>query len=175
MANTETVTKEKSKIQKFLTKFGVFAIILLIVFLLGLVPMWMSLRTANAEHEITKKELIKEQLVNSLTVGIIDARRGEYETARQDASDFFSKLRTEIEKENESAYSEGQINSLKSIFSERDAMITLLAQRDQASVEKLTEIYLKYQKAVGNERPATAGKDSDSEAEPSNNDNSNSE
>jgi hypothetical protein len=135
--------------------------------------MWMSLRTANAEHEVTKKELVKEQITNSLTTGIIDARRGEYEAARQEASDFYSKLRAEIEKEKDSAYSEGQINNLKPVFDNRDGMITLLAQRDQASVERLTDIYLKYQQAVGNQRPTNANTDSNSEVMPTNTDNSN--
>ena len=162
MTKTETVSAGKSKFQKIAIKFGIFAVVLLLVFSLGFVPMWINARTVRAEHEVTKKELVKEEVLNSLMVGIIDARRGEYEGARQDTSDFFSKLRTEIEKENESAYSEGQINNLKSIFENRDAMITLLAQRDQASVDRLTDVYLRYQKAVGNERPVAANKDSES-------------
>ncbi|MGI8884499.1 MAG: hypothetical protein ACR2IA_09685 [Pyrinomonadaceae bacterium] len=168
MANTETVIEEKNGFQKFITKFGIFAVVLVIVFLLGFIPMWMSLRTANAEHEVTKKELTKEQITNSLTTGIIDARRGEYEAARQEASDFYSKLRAEIEKEKDSAYSEGQIGNLKTIFDNRDAMITLLAQRDQASVERLTDIYLKYQQAVGNARPETENKPVEANIENSN-------
>ncbi|MDQ3635268.1 MAG: hypothetical protein M3405_12295 [Acidobacteriota bacterium] len=168
MDNTEAVTEEKGKVRNFITKFGIFAVVLLIVFLLGFVPMWMNLRTANAEHEVTKKALVKEEILNSLTTGIIDARRGEYEPARQDASDFFSKLRAEIEKEKESAYSAEQIGNLKNIFDNRDAMITLLAQRDQASVERLTDVYLKYQQAVGNARPETENKPSEANVEPAN-------
>ncbi len=159
MANTAAVSEDKSKAQSVAVKFGIYALILLVVFLLGFIPMWLSANNAKAEHEVTKKLLVKEEITNSLTTGIIDARRGEYESARQDASDFYSKLRMEIEKEKESAYTEEQIKNLKNIFDNRDAMITLLAQRDQASVERLTDVYLNYQQAVGEARPATENKD----------------
>jgi hemerythrin-like domain-containing protein len=37
---------------------------------------------------------------------------------------------------------------LKTIFDNRDSTITMLAQRDQASTERLTDIYVTYQQSV---------------------------
>ena len=145
----------KSKAKKKLVRWGIFAGVLLIAFLLGFVPMWLNARNCAAEHEVTKKVLVKEEIENLITTAIVDARRGEYEPARKDASDFFTKLRTETDKGEESAYPAEQNEKLKTVFATRDAVITMLAQRDQASEERLTDVYLAYHKAIGQERTVT--------------------
>jgi hypothetical protein len=147
----------KSSGQGKLAKVGIYAVILLIAFLAGLIPMWLSARTCEAEHAETKKLLVKEQIANLVSSAIVDSGRGEYETARQEASDFFTKLNAEIDKAEGSAYKKEQIDKLKSVFDTRDALITLLAQRDQASSARLTDIYLKYQSAIGEPKPVSAG------------------
>lgn len=146
MNNSES---DNNNVQGKFTRWGIFAVIVLIAFLLGLVPMWLNARNIAAEHEVTKKLLVKEEINNSLMRAVIDARLGEYEPARQSASNFFSKLRTEFDREKESAYSADEIGKLKSIFDDRDSTITMLAQRDQASVERLTDIYQTYRQAAG--------------------------
>ena len=144
------------KTKSLLIKVGLIIAGLLIAFLAGFLPMWMQVNQVTAEHERTKDILLKEEIVNSLMSGVIDARRGEYESARKDASDFFTRLREEIDKsDDESAYTTEQKANLKNIFNNRDNTITLLAQRDQASVERLTETYLNYLKAIGEERSVT--------------------
>ena len=146
----------KSKTKSFLIKVSLIVAGLLIAFLVGFIPMWMQVNQVTAEHEKTKDVLLKEEIVNSLMSGVIDARRGEYESARKDASDFFTNLRAEIDKsDDESAYTPEQKTNLRNLFGNRDNTITLLAQRDQASVERLTETYLNYLKAIGEERPVT--------------------
>lgn len=147
-------TNGKSGAQKKLVKFGIFAIVLVVAFLLGLIPMWLSARTCAAEHAETKKLLQKEQISNLVTTAIVDSGRGEYESARQDASDFFTKLRAEIDKTEGGAYTKEQAEKLKTVFENRDALITMLAQRDQASLPRLTDVYLKYQNATGQAKPA---------------------
>ena len=104
MNNSET--GDTNTMQDKLKRWGIVAIIVVIAFLLGLVPMWLSARNAAAEHEATQKLLVKEEINNSLMRSVIDARLGEYEPARQEASNFYSKLRAEFDKEKESAYSD---------------------------------------------------------------------
>lgn len=147
MRENDSITVEKSPSN--LRRFGIYALILLIVFLLGLIPMWLQKREVSQELEIIQKLLRKSEIKSLLTTAIVESKRGEYEPARKDTSDFFTRLNAEIDKGEESALTEQERAKLKTIFTNRDATITMLAQRDQASVERLTDIYVTYQQAVG--------------------------
>src|SRR5689334_7444185 len=73
-----------------------YAAVLLVVFLAGLVPMWLKSRTYARERDTAQASLKISNLQNSLANAAIDARRGEYEPARQAASDFFTNLGSEV-------------------------------------------------------------------------------
>ena len=147
MRETDSTTVEKP--QSNLTRWGIYALILLIVFLLGLIPMWMQKREITKELDSTQKQLRKSEIKGLLTSSIVEAKRGEYETARKDTSEYFTRLNTEIKKGEESALTSEERGKLEKIFDNRDSTITMLAQRDQASVERLTDIYVNYLTAVG--------------------------
>lgn len=147
MRENDAVTVEKSSSN--LTKWGIYALILLMVFLLGLIPMWLQKRGVDAELVSTQNQLRKSEIKGLLTSSIVESKRGEYESARKNTSDFFTRLNAEIEKGEESALTSDERDKLKQIFNNRDSTITMLAQRDQASTERLTDIYVNYQKAVG--------------------------
>lgn len=152
MKETDSTTVEKP--QSNLTRWGIYALILLIVFLLGLIPMWLQKRQVSQELDTTQKQLSKSEIKGLLTTSIVEAKRGEYESARKDTSEFFTRLDAEIKKAEESALTSEERDKLKTIFDNRDGTITMLAQRDQASIERLTDIYIIYQTAVG--RTSTA-------------------
>ncbi|HLM56185.1 MAG TPA: hypothetical protein VK422_08630 [Pyrinomonadaceae bacterium] len=76
------------------------------------------------------------------------ARRGEYETARQTASDFFTALRTELDADDDSPFSPRQREAAGPLLDRRDAIITLLARSDPASAERLSDLYVSYRAAV---------------------------
>src|SRR5579872_2053994 len=85
-----------------------FLIVLLAVFLLGFVTMWMRARDQaalrlKAEHSLTIMHLEKD-----LGSAAIDARRGEYEAARQEASAFYTAARFEIDERAQSALTQQQ-------------------------------------------------------------------
>lgn len=131
-----------------------YAAVLLVVFLLGLVPMWMTARERARERDRAQAALRISALQNTLANAAIDARRGEYEPARQAASDFFTNLRAEIERGRDSVFNEAQQNTLRSIFVDtRDDTITLLARSDPASADRLVDLYNKYRQAVGGAPP----------------------
>ena len=76
----------------------IYAALLLVVLLLGFLPMWLksrecSSRLSEAEHQL---DLVRIQ--NTLASAVIDARRGDYEPARQAASNFFTSLRAETDR-----------------------------------------------------------------------------
>ena len=130
-----------------------YAAVLLVVFLLGLVPMWMTARARARERDAAQATLRISTLQNALANAAIDARRGEYEPARQAASDFFTNLQTEIERGRDSVFNELQQNSLRSVFANRDDTITLLARSDPASADRLVDVYVKYRQAMGSATP----------------------
>ena len=126
-----------------------YAAVLLVVFLLGLVPMWMKARTRTQERDAAQASLRLSTLQNSLASAAIDARRGEYEPARQATSDFYTNLRVEIERGKDSAFTEAQQQTLRSIFLDvRDDTITLLARGDPASADRLADLHAKYRQAL---------------------------
>ncbi len=154
MVDTEMDNSNATK-QK-LVKWGIFAIVLIIAFLAGFIPMWMKANDCAAQNEITHKSLTRSEISNLIAKAIVDARRGEYESARQNTSDFFTQLDAEVEKDKSGAYPALQNEKFKSVFTDRDAIITLLAQRDPAAVERLTDIYLIYRQSVGETVTKTA-------------------
>ena len=125
-----------------------YAAVLLVVFLAGLVPMWWKSRTYARERDAAQASLRISNLQNSLANAAIDARRGEYEPARQAASDFFTNLQIEIARGSDSVFNEAQRNALRSMFDTRDDTITLLARSDPASADRLVDLYTKYRQAT---------------------------
>ena len=146
MRENDSITVEKPSSN--LRRWGIYALVLLVVFLLGFIPMWLQKRQVLQELETTQKQLRKSEIKGLLTTAIVESKRGEYEPARKDTSDFFTRLNAEIEKADESALTKEERGKLKTIFDNRDSTITMLAQRDQASTERLTDIYVNYQQAV---------------------------
>jgi hypothetical protein len=130
-----------------------YAAALLIAFLLGLVPMWMTARERGRERDAAQAALRISTLQNTLANAAIDARRGEYEPARQAASDFFTNLGAEIRREPDSVFNEAQRNALLPMFDPRDEIITLLARSDPASAERLVDLYNIYRQATGGALP----------------------
>ena len=74
-------------------RFIIYAGVILVIFLLGFVPMWLKARTANSSLVETEHQLILVSMQSNLASAVIDARRCDYEPARQAASQFFTSLR----------------------------------------------------------------------------------
>jgi hypothetical protein len=128
----------------------IYGIVLVAVFLIGLVPMWLVARSRGAERDAAQHELRLCQLENSLASAALDARRGEYEHARQAASGFFTSLREQVDLVKvPSDLTSQQSEALRPILNQRDDLITLLARSDPASADRLAEAYTSYQKAMG--------------------------
>ncbi len=145
---------EQSKIDPRLRRIAVYAGILIVVFLLGLVPMLLKARSRAGERDAAQRELRLCRLEANLASATINARRGDYEGARQATSDFFTALRSELDGPNrDSDLSPGQRNMLTPLMNNRDDVITLLARSDPASADRLSDIYVSYQKALGRPQP----------------------
>jgi uncharacterized protein with PIN domain len=129
-------------------RFLIYAGVLVVIFLLGFVPMWLRARAANSSLVETEHQLTMVKMQSSLATAAIDARRGEYEPARQAVSQFFTSLRSELDKGDTSIYTEAQRQGIQPLFAGRDELITLLARSDPASADRLTDLFVAYRKIM---------------------------
>jgi hypothetical protein len=129
-------------------RYIIYAGVLVVVFLLGFVPMWLRARTASSGLVETEHKLMLVTMQSNLASAVIDARRGDYEPARQAVSQFFTSLQTEINKGNTSHFTQAQRNGLQSLFAGRDELITLLARSDPASADRLSDLFVAYRKLM---------------------------
>jgi len=125
-----------------------YVALLVLAFLGGLVPMWLASRQASSNLAEAERELSLVIMENSLASAAIDARRGDYETARQAASDFFTSLRTETTAEGASALSEAEIASLQPLLARRDEIITAPARGEATAADLLSNLYVSYRDLV---------------------------
>jgi hypothetical protein len=130
-------------------RIGIYALIVVVVFLLGLVPMWLSSRTCLRERDEARRELRLSKMENDLSAAVINARRGEYELARQASSRLFTSLGAQCDSSaTQSDLTRPQCESLRPALGQRDELITLLARSDPAAADRLTDTYVSYQKAM---------------------------
>ena len=129
-------------------RIGLYAVLAIGFFLMGLIPMALRAQQYAEEREEAQQEVRLKQMETQLAAAVINADRGEYEPARQTASDFFTSLRNQIDRGPQSDLSSIQRDRLKALLLERDAVITLLARSDPAAVTRLSNIYATYQKAM---------------------------
>ena len=146
---SEEVEPVSRKSTSVMQRFIIYACVLLVVFLLGFVPMWLQARASAARLADAERRLTLVGMQGDLASAAIDARRGDYEPARQSASQFFTSLRAEIDKGETSGFTQAQRAGVQPLFDGRDEIITLLARSDPASADRLSDLYVAYRKAVG--------------------------
>ena len=129
-------------------RFIIYAGVLLVVFLIGFVPMWLKARTATNTLMATEQQLFLARKHNELASAVIDARRGDYEPARQAISRFFTSVREEVDKGSTSSYTQAQQQAMQPLFAGRDELITLLARGDPASADRLSDLFVAYRKIM---------------------------
>jgi hypothetical protein len=116
--------------------------------LLGFVPMWLKSRECSTNFSKAERQLSLARIQNALAFAAVDARRGDYEPARQAASNFFTSLRTESDRGDASALSQAQREGVQPLFARRDEFITLLARSDPASADRLSDLYVSYREIM---------------------------
>ena len=131
-------------------RVGMYLGAALVIFLLGFVPMWLKARANAEQRDAAQRELRVSRMQNTLASAAVDAQRGEYEPARQAASDFFTALREQVDgvAGEAPALTPAQREGLRPLHAQRDEVITLLARSDPASSGRLLEMYAAFRKAV---------------------------
>jgi len=144
----EDVQPKTNRSTPLIRKVAIYAAVLLVAFLIGFVPMWFKARQCASSLAETERQLGLARMQNNLAAAVIDARRGDYEPARQAASQFFTSLRAEADKGDASALTQVQRGGLQPLFAGRDEIITLLARNDPASADRLSALYVSYLKVM---------------------------
>ena len=142
----EPVESKTIKTTSLMRRVVNYAILLLVAFLLGFVPMGLKFRESSNNLSDAERQLNLGRIQHSLASAVIDARRGDYEPARQEVSNFFTFLRAETDKANDSAFSPAQREGVQPLSIGRDELITLLARNDPASADRLSDLYVAYRK-----------------------------
>ena len=145
---SEDLQPKPIKSSPVMQRILIYAAVLLIVFLLGFVPMWLKARAAGNRVAEIERHLLLARTQNDLASAVIDARRAEYEPARQAVSQFFTTLQAEIAKGDSSSYTQAQGGQLQQLFAARDELITLLARNDPASADRLADLFVSYRKIM---------------------------
>lgn len=134
-------------------RMGIYAALAIGFFLLRAVPMLMRSRENVVQRVSMQRELAWSQMENRLSEAVIDARRGDYEPARQTASDFFTALRNQLDNRTDTATSAAQRADLTSLLAQRDDIITLLARSDPAAADRLSNLYVAYRRTMSGVQP----------------------
>ena len=141
-------TEEPGKINTVLIQVIITGGLMLVAFLIGMGLMGLKWWGAASARDAAQKQLVLSQLQNNLASAAVDARRGDYESARQLASKFFTDATSELDKTSSNVFTQEQQTQLKNLLIPRDEIITLLSRNDPASSEKLAEMYVLYRKAI---------------------------
>jgi hypothetical protein len=146
-----------------LVQYLLYGALVIAGFVIGFLVKWMldhrrfsqaadSSNLANSrnmlESTMAGHEFSLATLQNTLASAAIDARRGEYELARQAASSFFIKLQAEAGKDADSDLLPAQKAEVQTLFASRDEVISQLARNDPAAAEQLANLYVAFRELL---------------------------
>jgi hypothetical protein len=124
-------------------RFQLYAICVLGGLLVGLIPTSLALYQARGERNQAQSRLRAVELELSLARSAVLARSGDYNAARDAASNFFSLADGELAA-TDSDLPAAQLSTLRSLLADRDTVITLLARSDPAGADRVAAMYLAY-------------------------------
>jgi len=145
---SERVEIKPARSSNLLRRVGIYAALMLVAFLVGFVPMWLKARESGNNLAAAERTLTLTRLQHSIASAALDAQRGDYEPARQTASQFYTALRADIDKGDDSTLTPPQREAAQALFAGRDETITLLARSDPAAASRLSDAYASFRKIM---------------------------
>ena len=124
-------------------RLQLYAICVLGGLLVGLIPTSLGLYQARRERGQAQAQLRAAELELSLARSAVLARSGDYNAARDAASNFFSLAEAELAA-TASDLTAAELSTLRSLLTDRDTVITLLARSDPAGADRVAAMYLAY-------------------------------
>jgi hypothetical protein len=144
--STVAALSKPLKTNHLMKRLITYALLALVFFLLGFVPMWVKSLDTSAAVTGAKNQLSLAQMQNSLASAVIDVQRGNYAPALESTSSFYNALRAETDRGSASALSAAQITAVQPLFAQRDEIVALLARSDPAAGARLSDLYAAYRK-----------------------------
>ena len=89
MESRDKFPVKNARVQRFAT----YVTVAFVAFLLGFVPMWLAARTRAKEGNATEQALRLARIENAVAAAAIQARLGNYESARNAARTYYTSLR----------------------------------------------------------------------------------
>jgi len=129
-------------------KLLIYIVLVLGAFSLGAVPTWLRGRDYARQRDLAQDELQLSEMENTLSSAVIDARRGEFELARQSTGDFFKDLQTVLDANGTGKAPAVQRERLKALLSRRDHLNLLLARNDPGAGDDLLKLYIEYRETI---------------------------
>jgi hypothetical protein len=127
------------------------------VFIAGLAIPYARAVRLDAQLERTERALTLARLENTVATAALEARRGRYESARQLASDFFTRLQgAGVDLPAEAR------DEMRAVLTHRDTTITLLSRGAATSTDLLEHLIAEYRGVLRAAAAARNGGDQDS-------------
>jgi hypothetical protein len=123
---------------------GTLFAIAAVAFLVGFLPMWWTAQTRGNDLEDLSARHAELQLESTLARAALLARQGEYEAAREAASQFFTELNRAVLA---NAGNDPHLEARRAALTDRDEIITMLARSDPAAADRLAELYMTFRSA----------------------------
>ena len=127
--------------------------LIVVAFLAGLLPMWALMKGIEYDLRDARVGLQRNLLLNDLSAAAVYARRGEYETARQNASKFYTDIQTELGNAESTTLTAAERAQMPQLLTSRDEILSLLSRADPASAERLSNLYVEYRLATASAQP----------------------
>ena len=124
-----------------------YAIALIVGLVIGLVPTGLQLWQAQRDNDQLRRQLTFSELDGYLARAAVLARHGDYTTARDAASSFFSGARLAVDQRTD--LSANERTRLQAALAERDTLITLLARSDPAGADRTATLYISWFDRIG--------------------------
>ena len=120
----------------------ILVIALGLAFLAGFLPTWSLAGRHAAERDSARRALRLVQLEALVAAGTVDARRGQYDWARQSIHHWFIALRYELEQGSNSCLSTAQRIALGPLLNRQEELMRALGRGEPSSVGSITAVYL---------------------------------
>jgi hypothetical protein len=103
----------------------------------------------NPEWFHAEREARVQPILITFADAAIDARRGDYESVREEMARFFTLIHAELDRGLGSAFTVSTSAGYKPLVAQHDDLITLLANGGPASAERLAIAYADFRKTIG--------------------------
>lgn len=127
---------------RFNRRTPVWVAAIVIAFAAGFGWQYVERRQAEAQLEATSNALAEARLESALATALVEAQQGNYELARQRASDFFTNLQTLT------ASGVLPADTFSDIQSQRDATITMLSRGSTDAIALLQQLHAEFRSGL---------------------------